>query len=453
MREVVLLSSVSNTKGGPCRRFSLQRGLLGSELNVHSVEALRELVAGSSLRRFRPLVALLRSGLRHRVMIVADGEEWRRTRDAIDPELQAGHVAALYTPIIQEVAADALGRLSEDTRTEFNIEPLMRTITLSILGQMLFGSVLPLEEASAMESVLTEVTEAGSGGFVAWINRFGAAVFSALGIGDYQRVLLTRKQRRAANRILGWISDSIDATKRVGRNPPLLERLEQRYGDLSPARRRRAVTAEYAMLCIAGIETTGAALTLAIAALANDDATRTLAVNEARRPESAAAGTQSVAARFPFLHCVFREVLRRHTIVPTFLRETGKHCPLEGDRRVPKGTTVRYLPFQGHLRRTVWENPQRFDPCRFAGPLNSEQTQHYMPFGFGPQRCPGHALATSESILILAEFLRRFDLEPSGTSGKGFVLKRNIIFTNRPVGVTARVCRAPATVAEAAGTR
>jgi cytochrome P450 len=90
------------------------------------------------------------------------------------------------------------------------------------------------------------------------------------------------------------------------------------------------------------------------------------------------------------------------------------------------------------MRRTVWTEPQRFDPCRFANSLNSEQTLNYIPFGLGPQRCPGHAMATTEAILILAEFFRRFQLEAKPLAN-GIPLKRNVIFTNRPVGVTARI--------------
>jgi cytochrome P450 len=113
---------------------------------------------------------------------------------------------------------------------------------------------------------------------------------------------------------------------------------------------------------------------------------------------------------------------------------TGSHQTI----KVPRGTTLRYLPVQGHMRRTVWTEPHLFDPCRFASSLDSAQTQNYIPFGFGPQRCPGHAMATTEAILILAEFFRRFQLDGKAIAD-GIPLKRNVIFTNRPVGVTARI--------------
>jgi cytochrome P450 len=437
-----------------CQEFSLHQGLLGCDLNVLSIETLRQLLAKHTPRRYRPLVALLRSGLRHRVMIVADGEDWQLTRDAINPDLQAGVVANEYVPVIRRVAEEAfsclVGASSGDMATarafDIAVEPLMRTVTLSILGHLLFGHVLSLKEAARMEGVLTAVTEFRTNGVLAWVNLGLGAVFGALRLGEYQPIIFPREQRQAAHQILGWISTKIGEAKRAGLRPPLLERLEARFAAQRPARRTRSIVGEYAMMMIAGIETTASALTLAIAEIASDSTVCDQVVRESRQQPAPSSGVQSVASQFPYLHCVFRETLRRHTIVPTFLRETEEEYSIRGmdpatgsDQtvQVPPGTTLRYLPLQGHMRRSVWADPHRFDPNRFAQPLSSEQSKNYIPFGFGPQRCPGHAMATTEAILILATFFRQFDLEHKAIDG--IPMKRNIVFTNRPIGLTACV--------------
>jgi cytochrome P450 len=318
---------------------------------------------------------------------------------------------------------------------------------LSILGHLLFGRALPLEEASLMESTLTTSTEGKVEGPAAWINRGLGAIFVAFDAGDCQPVIFSRKQRRATGQILAWIGNRIEETRRAGRRPPLLQQLEVRYASQPPARQKRSIVAEYAMMCVAGIETTASALTLAIADIAGNDAVRDLVVREARQQPMSGLTEQQVAARFPYLHCVFRETLRRHTIVPTLLRETEEDYAMTGTNsatgsqqtiNVPRGATLRYLPVQGHMRRSVWTEPHHFDPFRFASSLNSEQTLNYIPFGLGPQRCPGHAMATTEAILILAEFFRRFQLEGKAIAN-GIPLKRNVVFTNRPIGVTARI--------------
>jgi cytochrome P450 len=418
------------------------------------VETLRSLLLKHSPLRYKPLAALLHSALRHRVMIAADGDDWLRTHEAINPEFLTGLVAAQYVPVIQSAAEDAfagLARLppSADAAPawlEIEVEPLMRVVTSRVLGHVLFGEALATEEARWLEKTLSAVTQVHRG-VPARINQGVGAVLRAAGLAGYQRFLLPREQRLAVAELVDWIGAKIDQADLSATLPPLLESLKRRYADQPLARRRRSIAAEYAMLFIAGIETTASALTFAIAQIASNPPVRDEVVREARYPREHTPGGQPLARQYPYLHCVFRETLRRHTIVPTLLRETEKDYELSGTKPgggttaahcVRKGATLRYLSVQGHMRRDVWREPNRFDPARFARPLAPEQSRSYIPFGFGPQRCPGHAMATAEAILILGAFFRRFDIE-SAPVAASLRKERNILFTVRPVGVTVRV--------------
>ena len=443
-----------------CKEFSVHRSLTGCELNIHSIKTVRALFLKHVPLRYKPLVALLRTAMRHRVMIVAEGEDWRRTHDAINPEFQAGVVARQYAPVIKAVADEAFAKLAHrgmtgkamgsvlsTTAIEIEVEPLMRTVTSSVLGYILFGHPLPLEGADYLERTLSIATKVIQNGIPAQINTGMATVLSVLNLSDHQPVVIPKAQRKALDDVIAWIGLKIDQAQLAGVRPPLLESLKTRFADRHPAQLKRCIAAEYAMLFIAGIETTAAALTFAIAEIANNPVVRDRVVKEARQEPAGTPSNQTLAAQFPYLHCVFRETLRRHTIVPTMLRETETDYELSGENpgaesgvkvRVRKGSTLRYLPIQGHMRRSIWTDPRVFDPDRFAAPLTSEQTINYIPFGFGPQRCPGHAMATTESILILLAFFRRFDVETKEI-GQSIPVERNAVFTNRPVGVTARV--------------
>ena len=463
------------------KEFSVHQSWRGCEFDIHSVDTLKELLAKRTPNRYQPLVALLRSALRHRVMIIADGKEWQRTHETINPALRAAALASDYGPLIVAVAEAAFANISPSSKgsslpaapIEIVVEPLMRKITLSILGHLLFGGALHLDEAEYLEATLTRATEGVRRGIHPWINAGLGAVFNALHVVRHQPVFLPKAQRKAMGEILRWIGGAIDEIDRRGPTaprPPLLAGLESRYSELSASERRRCIAAEFAMMFIAGIETTASALTMAIAEIARDPTVREFVTREARQqpdPESAgrapSAAVRFPSIQYPYIHCVFRETLRRHTIVPTFLRETEKEyevCPVTAQTestspqaitpesrdavRIPPGSTLRYLPVQGHMRRGVWTDPHRFDPSRFARPLNAEQTRNYIPFGFGPQRCPGHAIATAESILILATFFKNFDVEVRDAR-RAIAMERNAVFTNRPVGITVRVSRASAT--------
>ncbi len=109
---------------------------------------------------------------------------------------------------------------------------------------------------------------------------------------------------------------------------------------------------------------------------------------------------------------------------------------------IRRGWVLRYLPVLDHMRRSIWPNPHVFDPKRFAQPLTPEQRKSYHPFGFGPQGCPGQSLAIIECILILQAFFERFDLAPSMQAQAAAPVRRNVLHTNRPVGVTARISAA-----------
>jgi cytochrome P450 len=443
-------------KGARCKEFSVQQTFAGCEFNIHSVETLRALLLKHRPVRYKPLVALLRSGMRHRVMIVADGEDWQRTHEAIVPELHAALSSGQFASSIRDVAEETFARLAQASATdlpavaiEFEVEPVMRAIASSALGQILFGRILAPPEAESLEKMLGAATKVYASGTPFRINRAIGALFRALNVAEHQPVVFPTIQRQAVHDLLHWIGARIDEAERSPVRPPLLESLKTRYAHLNPSRRRQAITAEYCMLFTAGIETTAASLTFAIAEIANSPEVREAVVKEARRDPAAESPShsQALTLQFPYLHCVFRESLRRHTIVPTLLRETEAEYHVSGEVpgtgspetvQVRRGSTLRHLSIVGHMRRGIWPEPHSFVPERFARPLTAEQATHYMPFGFGAQRCPGHAMATTEAILILVAFFRRFDLETQKIEQE-IPAERNVMFTTRPIGVTARV--------------
>src|SRR4051794_30311736 len=61
--------------------------------------------------------------------------------------------------------------------------------------------------------------------------------------------------------------------------------------------------------------------------------------------------------------------------------------------------------------RRLWDEPDTFDPDRFA----PEAVKAYLPFGAGPRICIGMSFALSEAVVILATLLRsvRLSLRPS----------------------------------------
>jgi cytochrome P450 len=83
-----------------------------------------------------------------------------------------------------------------------------------------------------------------------------------------------------------------------------------------------------------------------------------------------------------------------------------------GGYRVPRGSLVFLIPFVIHRRPTLWPDPERFDPNRFAPEHESARPRFaYIPFGGGPRGCIGNQFAMVEAQLIVAAIAQRYRLE------------------------------------------
>jgi cytochrome P450 len=79
--------------------------------------------------------------------------------------------------------------------------------------------------------------------------------------------------------------------------------------------------------------------------------------------------------------------------------------------RVPAGATILIAPWLLHRRKSMWQNPELFDPERFAPDQSAaRQRFSYIPFGIGPHTCIGMSFAMNEMMLFLATVAQRYRL-------------------------------------------
>lgn len=85
-----------------------------------------------------------------------------------------------------------------------------------------------------------------------------------------------------------------------------------------------------------------------------------------------------------------------------------------GGYRIPAGAQVRYSIAGGHWLPTIFPNPERFDPDRFAPPREEDKRTPYalIPFGGGQRICLGVNFAQVEIKALAAHVLRAYDLTP-----------------------------------------
>ena len=113
--------------------------------------------------------------------------------------------------------------------------------------------------------------------------------------------------------------------------------------------------------------------------------------------------------RFEVLSLIFKETLRRYPPLPVIPRVAEQAFDFEG-YRIPKDAMVVVSPIFTHHMGEWWDEPNRFDPERFAAPRNEHErhTHSWIPFGGGPHMCLGLRFAEMQVKAILHHVLRRY---------------------------------------------
>ncbi|KAF2462397.1 cytochrome P450 [Lineolata rhizophorae] len=121
--------------------------------------------------------------------------------------------------------------------------------------------------------------------------------------------------------------------------------------------------------------------------------------------------------KLPYLTGVNREGLRTGFGVVTRLQRISE-APLQFQEwSIPAGTPVSMSSSMMHTDPTIFPNPEKFDPERWADPEESARLYKYMvSFSKGPRQCLGINLAYAELYLTIAALFRRFDMELCDTT-------------------------------------
>jgi cytochrome P450 len=121
--------------------------------------------------------------------------------------------------------------------------------------------------------------------------------------------------------------------------------------------------------------------------------------------------------RLPELDRVFNESLRIINPALLIFRQAQVDTSM-GDCRIPCGTEVLLSPFMSSRDPAIFENPQRFQPQRWAK-INPSPYE-FLPFGNGPRRCLGASFAEIQLKLAITRIFQRFRLTPSSDARLDF---------------------------------
>ncbi len=163
----------------------------------------------------------------------------------------------------------------------------------------------------------------------------------------------------------------------------------------------------------AGHETTALALTWTLRLLAEHPEVERRVVAEARGLGTDPAADPEAVDRLAYTRQVVMEAMRLYPPAPLIVRRAAADIRL-GDRIVPAGQSVHVPVYALHRHRRIWDEPEVFDPDRFAPERAASRDRYaYLPFGAGPRVCIGMGLALTECLVVLATLLPAFRFVPT----------------------------------------
>ena len=114
--------------------------------------------------------------------------------------------------------------------------------------------------------------------------------------------------------------------------------------------------------------------------------------------------------RLRYATMVVQEAMRLYPPIYLVLRRALADDEV-GGYRVPAGADVALCPYVTHRHPAFWDNPEGFDPERFAPEqAGRRHRMAFFPFSGGPRRCIGEGFAQLQLPLVVAMVSQRYRL-------------------------------------------
>lgn len=335
-------------------------------------------------------------------MLTAEGAHWKWQRQAAAPAFRHDRIAAMV-PLMSRAAENALGRwrvAGGGARIDIAADMVHTTFDV-ILDTMLSGGD-GFDVAAASRNIEVYLGTVGKPNL---LDLFETPV--------WLRTLLQPRGMQAMlylRRVVG----EVVARRRVGaaRGDLLDMLLASTDPETGRAMSDADVRDNLLTFIAAGHETTALALTWALYLVGRHAETERRIVAEVAAVAGDAPITTEHVSKLVFTRQVVLEAMRLYPPVAILPRHALETTTI-GGRRVEKGTILLIPIYALHRHRTLWENPDAFDPDRFAPEKGLEKRRFaYMPFGAGQRICIGMQFALMEAVAILATLVRGARVTP-----------------------------------------
>ena len=363
----------------------------------------------------RALEMLLGDGL-----LISDGQTWRERRPLVADIVHKRRLPEFASTMEQAMSAAILRWLELPAGAEFELTADMAHLTAQVISRAVFGKNLGAQAAR-------QVIE-GFNTYQKGVESFNLGYF--LGADDGWPLRRSAPMRGAVARVHQVIDDVIETHLRGdGDAASIVSLLLARkgrdgVGDLDIA----ALRNEAATIFMAGHEGTANTLTWAFYLIANAPWAERRLVEEIDALCGARAVVMDDVQHLDWCRSVILETLRLYPPVPLLPRQ-ARAADRIADIEVEAGSLVMIAPWLLHRARDLWENPNHFQPQRFAHGAKYNPFA-FIPFSVGPRICAGLNFGLDEAVLCLAALIQRFRVTPR----PGYKVEPVCRLTLRPAG-------------------
>ncbi|MEU6787775.1 cytochrome P450 [Nonomuraea angiospora] len=315
-------------------------------------------------------------------------------RRLIHPPFRAGEIPG-YAGAITRLARDLSG--SFKPREPVRVDRALYRLTLTATAEALFSVGLAGPVVAEVDRSLPVVTN-------------GVALRAFLPRGFERLPLpLNRRYDLAVRRLRHAIQSAIDqhrAASPTSRN--LLSALqENRDPDSGEGLTDGQIRDEIITIMLAGTDTPASVLSWTLYELARHPEVEHRLHAELDTVLAGRPAEISDVARLPYTGQVLTEANRLYSAL-LLMRATATPTTLAGER-LPPGTDILLSPYVIHRDPRFFDD--RFDPGRWEpGRAHHIPRKAYLPFGAGPHKCIGDALAWAELVIVLATLCSRWRL-------------------------------------------
>ena len=350
------------------------------------------------LSQIRLLSPLLGKGI-----LTSEGAHWKWQRQASAPMFRPQELSGFVPTFVRAAERVIAGWRAQSGA----VQPVDRCMTEATF-EVISATLLP-----SADERMPQAVERSTGLF----QRSGAwgQLYAVANLPQW----LPQPGRRSMARAIGALRSavrSLIAERRAhpGAKDDLLHRLmHARDPESGQSMNDEQLVDNLLTFYLAGHETTAKALTWTLYLLARSPEWTRALEEEIARVTGGAAIAAGHIEQLVRTQQVLKESMRLYPPVPLMTRQAVADAWL-GDYPICAGSSVVMPIYAIHRHAKRWEDPDAFDPARFAPQREAAIPRYqYMPFGAGPRICIGMGFAMMEATAMLATLLRHARFAPT----------------------------------------